>query len=54
VCGGETEQGCFEAARIHFHLTIADVVVADNTKGPAPISVVECAEKRAAEQRRVS
>jgi hypothetical protein len=26
------------------------VVVADNTKGAAPISVVECAEERAAEQ----
>lgn len=44
------EQGYFEAARIHFQLTTAEVVVADNTKGAAPISVVECAEERAAEQ----
>jgi hypothetical protein len=50
VCEGETEQGYFEAARIHFQLTTAEVVVADNTKGAAPISVVECAEERAAEQ----
>lgn len=50
MCEGETEQGYFEAARIHFQLTTAEVVVADNTKGAAPISVVECAEERAAEQ----
>jgi RloB-like protein len=50
VCEGETEQEYFEAARIHYHLTTAEVVVADNTKGSAPISVVECAEERAAEQ----
>jgi hypothetical protein len=50
VCEGETEEGYFEAARIHFNLTTAEVVVADNTKGPAPISVVECAEERAGEQ----
>lgn len=47
---GETEQEYFEAARVHFNLTTAEVVVADNTKGSAPISVVECAEERAAEQ----
>jgi hypothetical protein len=47
---GETEQAYFEAVRILFQLTTAEVVVADNTKGAAPISVVECAEERAAEQ----
>ena len=50
VCEGETEQEYFEAARIHYHLTTAQVVIADNSKGSAPISVVECAEERAAEQ----
>lgn len=50
VCEGETEQAYFEAVRILFQLTTAEVVVADNTKGAAPISVVECAEERAAEQ----
>jgi hypothetical protein len=50
VCEGETEQEYFEAARIHYHLTTAEVAVADNTKGSAPISVVECAEERAAER----
>lgn len=50
VCEGETEEAYFEAARVHFNLTTAEVVVADNTKGAAPISVVECAGERAAEQ----
>jgi hypothetical protein len=50
VCEGKTEEAYFEAARVHFNLTTAEVVVADNTKGAAPISVVECAEERAAEQ----
>ena len=50
VCEGETEEAYFEAARVHFNLTTAEVVVADNTRGSAPISVVECAEGRAAEQ----
>lgn len=50
VCEGETEEAYFEAARVHFNLTTAEVVVADNTKGVAPISVVLCAEERAAEQ----
>jgi hypothetical protein len=49
VCEGETEEAYFEAARVHFNLTTAEVVVADNTKGAAPISVVECAEERADE-----
>lgn len=50
VCEGETEQAYFDSVRMHFDLTTAEVVVAENTKGPAPISVVECAEKRAGEQ----
>lgn len=50
VCEGETEEAYFEAARVHFNLTTAEVVVADNTKGAAPISVVQCAEERAEER----
>lgn len=49
VCEGETEQAYFEAARIQFGLTTAEVIVADNTVGAAPISVVSCAEDRCAE-----
>lgn len=49
VCEGSTEEVYFEAARVAFNLTTAEVVVADNTKGAAPISVVECAEERAEE-----
>ena len=47
VCEGETEEAYLEAARTHFDLTTAEVVIADNTKGSAPISVVNCAEERA-------
>ena len=43
VCEGETEQEYFDAARIHYELTNAEVIIADNTVGSAPISVVECA-----------
>lgn len=50
VCEGETEETYFEAVRAHFNLTTAEVVVAGNAKGSAPISVVEYAEERAAEQ----
>lgn len=50
VCEGETEEEYFQAARIHYGLTTAEVIVAPNTVGPAPISVVECAEKKCAEQ----
>lgn len=50
VCEGETEEAYLEAARIHYNLTSAEVVVAENTKGAAPISVVECAEERAREK----
>ena len=49
VCEGETEQVYFEAARIKYGLTTAEVILADNTVGPAPISVVECAEGKCAE-----
>lgn len=50
VCEGETERVYFDVVRIHFGLTNAEVVIADNTAGPAPISVVECAEKRGKER----
>ncbi len=49
VCEGETEQEYFDAARIHYELTNAEVIIADNTVGSAPISVVECAERRSRE-----
>lgn len=50
VCEGETEQEYFEAARIKYELTRAEIILAENTKGPAPISVVECAEGKCAER----
>lgn len=50
VCEGETEQEYFEAARIHYGLTTAEIILADNTKGPAPISVVEFAEEKCGER----
>ena len=50
VCEGETEQEYFEAARIKYGLTTAEIILADNTIGPAPISVVECAEEKCAER----
>lgn len=50
VCEGETEQIYFEAARIKYGLTTAEIILADNTVGPAPISVVECAEGKCAER----
>ncbi|MCG3135900.1 MAG: hypothetical protein HMLKMBBP_03676 [Planctomycetes bacterium] len=50
VCEGETEQEYFEAARIKYGLTTAEIILADNTIGPAPISVVECAEGKCAER----
>lgn len=46
VCEGETEQEYFDVVRIHYGLTNAEVVIADNTVGSAPISVVECAVRR--------
>lgn len=50
VCEGETEQEYFGAARVRYGLTTAEIVLADNTKGPAPISVVECAEEKGGER----
>lgn len=50
VCEGETEQEYFEAARIKYGLTTAEIILAENTKGPAPISVVGCAEEKCGEQ----
>jgi len=49
VCEGETEEAYFEAARIKYGLTTAEVILAENTIGAAPISVVRCAEARCAE-----
>lgn len=49
VCEGETEQEYFTVARIKYGLTTAEIILAENTVGPAPISVVECAEKKCAE-----
>ncbi len=49
VCEGETEQEYFEAARIQYRLSTAEVVVADNNVGAAPISVVQCAENKCRE-----
>ncbi|MBE0627112.1 MAG: RloB domain-containing protein [Burkholderiales bacterium] len=50
VCEGETEQEYFEAVRIHYGLSTAEVVVAENTVGSAPKSVVQCAERKCAER----
>lgn len=50
VCEGETEQAYFEAARIRYGLTRAEVIVAPNTVGSAPKSVVQCAEKKCGER----
>jgi hypothetical protein len=50
ICEGETEQVYFEAARINYGLTTAEIILAENTVGPAPISVVQCAEKKCAER----
>jgi hypothetical protein len=49
VCEGETEQVYLEAARIKYALTTAEIILAENTIGPAPISVVRCAESKFAE-----
>ncbi|MHB1527928.1 MAG: RloB family protein [Acidiferrobacteraceae bacterium] len=49
VCEGETEQTYFEAARTQYRLTRTEVVIADNTVESAPISVVDCAERRSKE-----
>jgi hypothetical protein len=46
VCEGETEQLYFKAARQRYRLTSAEIVIADNTRGSAPESVVQLAEER--------
>lgn len=46
VCEGETEQAYFRAARQRYRLTTAEIVIADNTKGSAPESVVQLAEEK--------
>lgn len=50
VCEGETEQEYFAAARIQYGLTTAEIVLAENTKGAAPVSVVACAEAKCTER----
>lgn len=50
VCEGETEQEYFEAARIKYELTTAEIILAENTKGSAPINVVECAQAKCKER----
>ena len=50
VCEGETESEYFEAARLKLGLTTAEVILADNSIGSAPISVVQCAEAKCAER----
>ena len=50
VCEGETERVYFNAARSHYGLSTAEVLVADNTLGSAPISVVRCAEAKSKER----
>lgn len=50
VCEGETEEEYFKAAQSRYELTNAEVIIADNTVGSAPISVVECAERKSKEQ----
>ncbi len=50
VCEGETELDYFKALRSKLGLLPAEIVVADNTHGSAPISVVACAERKAREQ----
>lgn len=50
ICEGKTEQDYFEAARIKYELTTAEIMLAENTKGSAPISVVECAEHKCKEE----
>ncbi|MDR1463275.1 MAG: RloB family protein [Azoarcus sp.] len=48
VCEGEkTEPFYFEALRRHYGLSNAEIVIADNTRGSAPVSVVEFAERKA-------
>lgn len=49
VCEGETEHEYFDVVRVHYGLTNAEVVIADNTVGSAPISVVECAVRKSKE-----
>lgn len=49
VCEGETEKAYFDALRSHYGLSRAEVVIAENDEGSAPISVVVCAENKARE-----
>lgn len=49
VCEGETERAYFQAVRVHYGLSNAEVVVAEGNDS-APISVVEYAQSRCAER----
>ncbi len=49
VCEGETEQEYFKAARVRYELSTAEIILAENSEGPAPISVVKCAEEKCGE-----
>lgn len=49
VCEGETERLYFEVARAHFGLTTAEIVIAHDIKGSAPVTVVAVAEAKCAQ-----
>lgn len=49
VCEGETEREYFNAARARCGLSTAEVVLAEDTKGSAPINVVDYAERKCKE-----
>jgi hypothetical protein len=46
VCEGKTEQEYFDTVRVHYGLSRTEAIIADNTDGSAPISVVECALRK--------
>lgn len=50
VCEGETERQYFQELRVSYELLPAEVIVAENNVGSAPISVVQCAEQKANER----
>jgi hypothetical protein len=50
VCEGETELEYFSVLSGRLGLRPTEVILADNTEGSAPVSVVACAERKAKEQ----
>lgn len=50
VCEGETELEYLAVLRNRLGLLPTEVILADNTEGSAPISVVACAERKAKER----